>query len=244
MFENAFVTNSICRPSRATVLTGKYAPGHGVYHNGSPFDPDQMTFPKRLQKAGYQTALFGKWHLGTDPRGSDAYEILRGQRPYYNPVMRTPYGSVKHTGYTTKIIANETLDRLKNRREKDRPFMVMYQNKAPHRDWKPGPDQLQLFDNVQIPEPDTLFDNYEGRASPAKNQAMQISEHLYGGDLKLNGVPPAPQFHTGRRLEKCLRPEKPSVSRGKSSRQKTGKMEIPAVRQRLPPVRKRYRRSA
>jgi arylsulfatase A-like enzyme len=186
VFENCFVTNSICGPSRATIQTGKYSHKNGFFRNGMQFNPDQQTFPKLLQKAGYQTAVIGKWHLGTKPQGYDYYEVLYGQGPYYNPPMRTPAGRVTHTGYTTNVITDQA---LKQQRDPDQPFMLMYQHKAPHRRWKPGPKHLNLYDDVKIPEPDTLFDDYENRASPARNQEMEIARHMNRRDLKLAGAP-------------------------------------------------------
>ena len=190
VFENCFVTNSICGPSRATIQTGKYSHKNGFFRNGMDFNPDQQTFPKLLQEAGYQTAVIGKWHLGTKPQGYDHFQVLYGQGPYYNPDMRTPDGRENHTGYTTDVITDETLDWLKHQRDKDEPFMLMYQHKAPHRSWLPGPDHLTTYDDTHIPEPDTLFDDYENRASPAREQKMEIAEHMrMHGDLKVGDAP-------------------------------------------------------
>ena len=186
-FDNCFVTNSICGPCRAVILTGKYSHLNGFYRNGNRFDGEQQTFPKLLQKAGYQTAMIGKWHLATTPTGFDYYHVLRGQGPYYNPPMLTSDGPVKHIGYTTDIITDEAIKWLKEKRDSDKPFMLMYQHKAPHRNWQPGPDHLTMYDDVDIPEPPTLFDDYSNRASPASKQTMEIDRHMtLGSDLKLN----------------------------------------------------------
>jgi arylsulfatase A-like enzyme len=188
LFRNCFCTNSICAPSRAVIQTGKHSHINGVIDNRVPFDPKQQTFPKLLQKAGYQTAIVGKWHLKTDPTGFDYWEVLPGQGHYYNPDFKTPGGTVHYTGYVTDIITDLALDWLKNKRDPGKPFMVMYQHKAPHRSWLPGPDHLTLYDDVTIPEPDTLFDDYEGRSTAAKKQAMTIAHHMnLACDLK---VPP------------------------------------------------------
>jgi arylsulfatase A-like enzyme len=184
-FDRAFVTNSICGPSRAVVLTGKYSHLNGFVRNGNKFNGDQQTVAKLLQKAGYQTAVIGKWHLATTPTGFDYYHVLQGQGPYYNPAMKTPTGIVKHEGYTTDIITDLTLDWLKNDRDPKKPFYLMYQHKAPHRNWQPGPAHLNTYDDVEIPEPETLYDDYEGRTSAAKNQAMTVANHLSKHDLKL-----------------------------------------------------------
>jgi len=184
-FDNCYVTNSICGPSRAVIQTGKYSHLNGFYCNGNRFDGDQQTFPKLLKKAGYQTAIVGKWHLATDPQGYDYSEILIGQGPYYNPPMIRNGERVSHTGYTTSIITDLALDWLTKQRDPDRPFMLMYQHKAPHRNWQPGPEWLNKYDDVTIPEPDTLFDDYSGRGTAAKTQNMSIAETMNASDLKL-----------------------------------------------------------
>ena len=184
-FDRCFVTNSICGPSRAVILSGKYSHLNGFVRNGNRFNGKQQTVSKLLQAAGYQTAVIGKWHLGTDPTGFDYWHILQGQGPYYNPQMETPDGLVKHTGYTTEIITDVALDWLQEKRDADKPFLLMYQHKAPHRNWQPGPKQLHNYDGVTIPEPETLFDDYSNRASPARNQEMTVERHLNPNDLKL-----------------------------------------------------------
>jgi len=186
IFHSALVTNSICAPSRAVILSGKYSHLNGVIDNRLHFDGSQQTFPKLLRGAGYQTAIVGKWHLKSDPTGFDYWEVLPGQGAYYNPDFRIAGGRRRHEGYVTDIITDLTLDWLKNKRDPDKPFMLMYQHKAPHRNWMPGPKQLSLYDGVTFPEPPTLFDDYEGRASPAANQAMEIDRHMtLGSDLKV-----------------------------------------------------------
>ncbi len=189
-FTRCHVTNSICGPSRAVIQTGKYSHLNGFIRNGNTFNGDQQTFPKLLRKAGYETAVIGKWHLKSTPQGFDYFDVLIGQGPYYNPPMKTldDDGQVvtrAHEGYTTDIIIDKTLDWLKNDRDADKPFMVMCQHKAPHRNWQPGPKYLNWLDDVTIPEPDTLWDDYANRASPARNQKMEIRQHLNEGDLKL-----------------------------------------------------------
>ena len=185
LFRNCFCTNSICAPSRAVILTGKHSHLNGVPTNREKFDGSQQTFPKLLQKAGYQTAMIGKWHLKTDPTGFDFWNVLIGQGPYYNPPLKTPGGTVKHTGYTTNILTDIALDWLDNKRDKSKPFMLMWQHKAPHRNWQPSPDHLSLYDDTTIPEPPTLFDDYANRTSAAKTQTMTVAGHLNDNDLKL-----------------------------------------------------------
>lgn len=184
-FDRCFVTNSICGPSRAVILTGKYSHINGFIDNtDSKFNGAQPHVAKYLQGAGYQTAVIGKWHLVTDPTGFDHWEILQGQGPYYNPPMKTPEGIVKHEGYTTEIIADRTIEWLKNGRDKDKPFFLMCHHKGTHREWLPGPKQLGHYKDVTIPEPETLFDDYSGRGRPAKEQEMTVARHLNQLDLK------------------------------------------------------------
>ena len=188
LFNQCLVTNSICAPSRATILTGTYNHVNGQITNRETFDGSQSTFPKLLQEAGYQTALIGKWHLRSEPTGFDHWQVLFGQGPYYNPRIRMPNDTLELTGYTTDLITDMALEWLEADRNKEKPFMLMYQHKAPHRRWDPGPDHLTTFDDVEIPEPPTLFDDYAGRGSASKMQNMNIAENLSPRDLKL--VPP------------------------------------------------------
>jgi len=185
LFSNCCVTNSICAPSRAVIQTGKYSHLNGVITNGVRFDGTQQTFPKLLQKAGYQTAIVGKWHLRSIPTGFDYSEVLPGQGNYYNPRMLIEGKSVQHTGYVTDIVTDLGLNWLKNKRDQSKPFMLMLQHKAPHRNWQPGPKHLTMYDDVTIPEPETLFDDYSGRGTPAKTQDMTIKKTLNSFDLKL-----------------------------------------------------------
>ncbi len=189
-FDRCYVTNGICGPSRAVIQTGKYSHLNGFMTNGDRFDGDQPTFPKMLHAAGYQTAVIGKWHLESTPQGYDYFDVLIGQGPYYNPPMLT--GGIEavatrreHTGYTTDIIRDKSLAWLKEERDPDKPFMLMFQHKAPHRNWQPGPKYLTWLDDVEIPEPETLWDVYSNRASPASNQDMSIRKTLTESDLKL-----------------------------------------------------------
>ena len=188
LFRNAFVTNSICAPSRATVLTGQYGHLNGVPTNRDTLHATTLTFPMLLQDAGYQTAIVGKWHLKARPAGFDHYEVLRGQGQYYNPVLYTPGDSVAYEGYTTDVITDRALEWLRSRRDDPRPFLLMYQHKAPHREWAPGPEQLGLYVDEEIPEPSTLFDDGAGRSSAFRTQEMTIERDMTDRDLKF--VPP------------------------------------------------------
>jgi len=183
-FSNCFCTNSICAPSRAVILTGKYSHVNGVIDNAVKFDGAQQTFPKLLQQAGYETAIIGKWHLKTDPTGFDYWNILPGQGVYYNPVTIEMGERKKHQGYATDIIADQALNWLRTRKG-DKPFCLLLQHKAPHRNWQPASKHLDLYDDAKIPEPATLFDDYEGRGRAAKEQDMSIAKTMNKNDLKL-----------------------------------------------------------
>lgn len=183
-FDRCYATNSICAPSRAVILTGLHSHRNGVRTNAETFDGSQTTFPKLLRAAGYETALIGKWHLKSDPTGFDHWEVLLDQGPYFNPKMKSPAGLRVHEGYTTDVLTDLALDWLASR-EPGKPFMLMLQHKAPHREWQPAPRHRGRFDKVDIPEPPTLFDDYATRASGAKKQEMSIAEHLSPLDLKL-----------------------------------------------------------
>ncbi len=186
IFRNSFCTNGICAPSRAVVLTGKHSHRNGKIDNSGPFDMSQPTFNKMLQASGYQTALIGKWHLQADPEGFDHWTVLPGQGHYYNPDFLSPTGRRRHEGYVTGIITDRALDWLEGGREKERPFLLMCQHKAPHRNWMPAPDKLDLYEGESIPEPETLFDDGQGRAGPFRRQEMTIARHLQPAyDLKI-----------------------------------------------------------
>ncbi|QDT54058.1 Arylsulfatase [Caulifigura coniformis] len=184
-FDRCLVTNSICGPSRATILTGKYSHMNGFYNNSnSRFDGSQTTFPKLLQKGGYSTAIVGKWHLMTDPTGFDYWHILPGQGVYYNPPMIDNGERVKHQGYTTDIITDLSIDWLK-KRDKSKPFLMMTQHKAPHREWSPPLRLLGWDKDRKYPEPPTLFDDYEGRSKAVSDHDMGIDRTFTDLDAKL-----------------------------------------------------------
>lgn len=183
LFERCLVPNSICGPSRAAVLTGKYSHLNGFFRNGSRFNGAQQTFPKLLQKAGYQTAIIGKWHLESDPTGFDHWRILPGQGVYYNPPMIRNGGRVEHEGYVTDLITDFTIEWLKNR-DTSKPFMLMSQHKAPHREWAPALRHLGWNKDEPFPEPDTLFDNYSGRGRAEREQDMTLEKTFTARDSK------------------------------------------------------------
>ena len=212
LFRSAFATNAICAPSRAVILSGLHSHLNGVRTNrqGDSLRADVRVFPQLLQEADYQTAIVGKWHLKSQPRGFDYWEVLIGQGPYYNPDFRTSEGVVRREGYTTDVITDRALDWLEHGREEGEPFLLMYQHKAPHRNWQPGPDHLTTYDDVRIPAPSTLFYDYAGLASPAVEQEMEISTDLrWGWDLKLPVNPAFPDDSTEgyRRFSQRWTPE-------------------------------------
>jgi arylsulfatase A-like enzyme len=186
-FNNVFATNSICTPSRATILTGKYS-----HINGVPvfnrFDGSQPTVAKYLQAAGYHTGMFGKWHLGSDPTGFDEWMILPGQGVYFDPAFVDRNGRRVIQGYVSDIITDLSIDFLKNR-PKDRPFFLMSHNKAPHRPWDPDEKHKALFAGKSIPEPSTLYDDYASRTDALRESQQRVFQDMTRRDLKLE--PPA-----------------------------------------------------
>ena len=188
LFTQASVTNSICAPSRATILTGKHSHLNGKIDNHFPFDTTNVTFPQLLQQAGYQTAMFGKLHFGNNPKGFDQFKILPGQGSYYNPDFITKHeGNIKVEGYVTDIVTDMTLDWLEKERKADQPFMLMYLHKSPHRPWLMAERHMEEFTKRTFPEPSTLFDDYSGRTSPAREAEMNILKDMgWSGDNKLS----------------------------------------------------------
>ena len=186
-FDRCLVTNSICSPSRASILTGKYS-----HLNGVPvfnrFDGSQPTASKYLQAAGYYTGMIGKWHLGSDPTGFDKWSILPDQGVYHDPAFLEPEGKRVIKGYATDIITDLSIDFLKNR-PKDKPFFLMCHHKAPHRPWDPDEKHKAMFANKKIPEPETLWDDYATRTEAIKECTQNVFKDMTRRDLKL--VPPA-----------------------------------------------------
>lgn len=189
-FDRCLVPNSICGPSRATVLTGTYNHINGFYNNtgGMRFDGSQTTFPKLLQKAGYQTAIVGKWHLGSDPTGFDFWQVLPAQGVYYNPPMVRMGETIQNAGYVTDIITDVSLDWLA-KRDKSKPFLLMCQHKAPHREWEPALRHLNADKDRVYDEPATLFDDYAGRGPAEHGQDMTIDKTMNDRDTKLVAPP-------------------------------------------------------
>ncbi|MFA5534631.1 MAG: sulfatase [Mariniphaga sp.] len=186
IFTRACVTNSICAPSRAVLLTGKHSFLNGKVDNVQPFNWDQPNFPKLMQANGYQTAMIGKIHLDGLPQGFDYSMVLPGQGQYYNPDFLINGEKVRKKGHCTEITTEATLDWLKNKRDPNKPFCLLYHQKAPHRNWLPAPKYLDVYDDVTFEPPANFFDDYEGRGRAAKEQEMEIAGHMqWGHDFKL-----------------------------------------------------------
>jgi len=184
-FDRCYVTNSLCGPSRACILTGKYSHKNGFIDNRSKFDGSQVTFPKLLQQAGYQTAVVGKWHLVSEPTGFDHWQVLVGQGQYYRPDFLVAGGKRTLDGYTTELTTDAALDWLEKKRDPERPFALMVQHKAPHRPWQPTAAKLASREDEKIPEPHTLFDDFAHRGTAAKNAHMRIGQMNPVSDVKL-----------------------------------------------------------
>lgn len=191
LFKNNFCTNSICGPSRAVVLTGKFSHVNGFKMNGDKFDGNQQTFPKLLQKAGYNTAMIGKWHIDGVPQGFDYWNILTDQGNYYNPDFITvnkdtqQIDTTRIEGYATDIITEDAIKYLENAKGSKQPFMMMLHHKAPHRNWMPALRHLNKYDDVKFPLPDNYFASHEG-STASKMQQQTIYKDMYEGhDLKM-----------------------------------------------------------
>ncbi|MCY1721186.1 sulfatase [Prolixibacteraceae bacterium Z1-6] len=186
IFTRACVTNSLCAPSRAVLLTGKHSFLNGKVDNVQSFNWDQPNFPKLFQANGYQTAMIGKIHMDGIPQGFDFSMVLPGQGNYYNPDFLIDGETVRKEGYVTEIITETALDWLKNKRNQDKPFCLLYHQKAPHREWMPAEKYYKQYTQMEFEEPATLFDDFEGRGSAAKEAEMNILKHQnWAGDSKL-----------------------------------------------------------
>lgn len=185
-FDNCFCSNSICAPSRAAILTATYNHVNGVTTLSAPFDSAQPTFPAILQAAGYQTALFGKWHLGHgeghDPVGFDEWRVLPDQGEYHHPEFLHPDGRERITGYVTDIITDLSINWI-SRLDPDRPFCLLLHHKAPHRSWEPAARHQGMYAGQEMREPVTFRDTYENRSSAASQARMRMAD-LWPEDVK------------------------------------------------------------
>ena len=187
-FDNCYATNALSGPSRACILTGKFSHKNGFTDNASTFDGSQLTFPKVMRENGYATGVVGKWHLISKPQGFDHWSILLGQNEqgnYFKPVFYENGTVVKEDGYVTDVITDKAIEFIDDVHD-EKPFMLMLHHKAPHRNWMPAPRHLGIFNDTVFPEPETLFDDYEGRGEAARSQDMNIENTLDDEwDLKL-----------------------------------------------------------
>jgi len=187
-FDNCFCTNSICTPSRAAILTGTYNHVNGVTTLSTHLDGRLLNYPKVLQEQGYQTAVVGKWHLGHggihDPTGFDFWDVLPGQGLYHDPEMIRIGERTKRSGYATDLITDYSLDWLRGR-DRDRPFCLMVHHKAPHRSWEPDDRHANMYEDEDIPEPETFDDDYSNRAAAAAAARMRVESDLTAEDLKV-----------------------------------------------------------
>jgi len=191
IFMQSFVTNSICAPSRAVMLTGKYSHMNGKIDNRVPFNWDQQIYPKLLQQAGYQTALIGKIHLAGIPQGYDYSMTLPGQGSYYNPeFIKNGVERVQFEGHCEWIIPDFVVDWLDNEWDRNKPFAINYHTKAPHRNWMPEMQYLDFLEDHVFDFPENFFDDYQGRGTAARQQEMEIVNHMYWGwDMKFENDP-------------------------------------------------------
>ena len=190
LFQNSYVTNSICSPSRAVLLTGKHSHLNGVRDNYTSFDGSQQTFPKILQEEGYETAIIGKWHLHSNPTAFDYYHILNGQGEYYNTFFIREGDTTQIHGYVTDITTDLAIEWL-NSRQSEKPFCLLLHHKAPHRNWMPNIKHLAMYENVDLPVPETYFDDYATRSRAAREQEMEIARDLRDAwDLKIKPEDP------------------------------------------------------
>lgn len=228
LFQNVLCTNAICGPSRATILTSNYSNKNGYYKNesGGKFDASQWTFPQEFKKSGYQTSLFGKWHLGTEPEGFDVfkYHNSAGQQGlYWNPVYNENGKNVEEKGYATNLSTKFALDWLKSGRDPKKPFMMMLQFKAPHRPWRPDTKYETLWDSIEMPYPSTFDDTYKGRELTAGDTEMTL-EYLTRRDMKykvpenLEGAEKINWEYYGAKPGEVVLPEGMSKEEGKKWR--------------------------
>ena len=202
LFQDALCTNAICGPSRACILTGKYAHVNGYYKNeyGGVFNEKQWTFPQEFKKNGYQTSLFGKWHLGTDPVGFDVFKFHSSsaqQGLYWNPTYNVNGKEEKFKGYATNLSTDFAMNWLEQERDQSKPFMMILQYKAPHRPWEPDIKYEKLWDDIEMPYPANFNDDYKGREKTAGDTEMTM-EHFSRKDMKLK----APDSLKGKELVK------------------------------------------
>lgn len=214
-FTNSFVANSISGPSRACMLTGKHSHANGFTDNSQVFDGTQTTLPKLLHQAGYQTAIVGKWHLGSAPIGFDYSEILIGQGIYYNAPFIKNGEKVQSKGYVTNVITDKAIDWLDHGREKDKPFCLLLHHKAPHRTWMPDLQDLDLYNDRTFELPDNFYDDYKNRQAAAGQEMSIMKDMDLIYDLKLadkeNEIHSGRLEQVGRRMYDSMTPEEKAI---------------------------------
>ena len=218
LMTSVFSTNSICTPSRATILTGQYSHLNGVTVFNR-FDSSRLTVAQLLQRAGYHTGMIGKWHLGSDPQGFDHWEILPGQGVYTDPVFYTAASENTYTGrYVTDVTTDLGIEFIR-KRPRDKPFFLMLHHKAPHRPWEPNQLHRAAFNEKWIPEPPTLWDTYATRTDALHENEQRIANDLTNRDLKL---PPPGLDSAGIASWLTTKPETVTTTRGGSAVTLTG----------------------
>ncbi|MGY5354942.1 sulfatase family protein [Wenyingzhuangia sp. IMCC45467] len=231
LFQDVLCTNAICGPSRAAILTGDYSNKNGYYKNesGGKFDENKWTFPQEFKKNGYQTSLFGKWHLGTEPQGFDKYKYHNSagqQGHYWDPIYNENGVDVKEKGYSTNLSTDFALNWLKDERKKEAPFMMVLQYKAPHRPWEPDTKYEDLWEDVEMPYPATFNDDYEGRELTAGDTEMTM-DFFSRRDMKfkepegLKGKEKIKWAFYGAKKGEVVQPEGMSNEEGKKWRYQT-----------------------
>ncbi len=231
LFQDVLCTNAICGPSRAAILTGNYSNKNGYYKNesGGKFDETQWTFPQEFQKNGYQTSLFGKWHLGTEPKGFDIFKYHNSagqQGMYWNPVYNINGKDEKIKGYSTNISTDFALNWLDVERKKEAPFMMVLQYKAPHRPWEPDTKYEKLWEDIEMPYPATFNDDYKGRELTAGDTEMTM-DYFSRRDMKfetpkqLKGKEKLAWEFYGAKPSEIVQPENMSIEDGKKWRYQT-----------------------
>jgi arylsulfatase A-like enzyme len=192
IFRNCFCTNSICAPSRAVILTGKYSHLNGVVDNAKEFDGSQQTVSKLFREAGYETAMIGKWHLKSAPTGFDYYNVLPGQGVYYDPAMIENGEKHNNKGYVTDILTDKALEWLNRWKSSNsgKPFFMMLHHKAPHANWEPAEEKMDMYNDRDIPLPVTFNDNYETRTNQIRNSKLHVGPFLWNLHFKRYGELP------------------------------------------------------
>ncbi len=189
-FDNCFCLNSICSPSRAIILTGKYSHINGVMGNRTEFDGSQQTLPKLLQQVGYQTAIVGKWHLKSAPTGFHYSNVLPGQGEYHNPIMIENGKRKKNEGYVTDLITDRAITWLKKQETSESPFFLMLHHKAPHANWEPDEKHMTMYSEEDIPLPETFNDDHKTRTAQIKNHRLKVGQKQWDLHFKRFGKIP------------------------------------------------------